>query len=114
MKRANVLLLLIIILLVGISGAAKFYKYMVQRDYTITATVPCNPEQQNCFLYECEEGICEEDTYKYIEKKAYDFNKCNPYNEECPEEECLQESGCVELLCSEESLSEGERCFGNS
>ena len=87
---------------------------MVLRDYSIITTTTCDPESESCFVYECEEPDCIEESYKYIEKKAYDFNTCNPYEQECPAEECSAELGCSEILCSEDVLSEGERCVTES
>ncbi len=113
MKGVNVLLVCIIVLLIGVSGFAKYYKYVIQRDYLITAAVSCNPESESCFVYECDGPECTEQAYKYIEKKAYDFAVCNPYTQECQEETCTDESGCTETLCTESSLGEGERCISS-
>lgn len=114
MKHGNALLLSVLIILLIISGAAKYYKYMVLRDYSIIATTTCNPKIESCFTETCEEADCSSEPYKYIEKKAYEFNSCNPYKQECSAEECSIESGCTEILCSEDILSDGERCVTES
>ncbi len=114
MKYSNDLLLGIILALLILSGGAKYYKYMVLRDYSIITTTTCDPKIESCFIDTCTEAGCLSEPYKYIEKKAYEFNSCNPYEQDCPNETCLSEVGCIEILCTESTLSEDERCITES
>jgi hypothetical protein len=114
MRHSNVLFYGVLLTLLLISGGAKYYKYMILRDYSIITTTTCNPKVESCFVDTCEEANCFPEPYKYLEKKAHEFNSCNPYEQECPREECSIELGCIEILCSEETLSEEERCVTES
>lgn len=93
---------------------AKYYHFIVERDFMVTSTVSCNPSIENCFIYECIDGeACDEAPYKYIEKNARNAPECNPYTEEsCPELFCEpEEVGCEVTLCSEDILEDGESCI---
>ena len=49
-----------------------FYKYIIQKDYIVTARVDCNPNTEDCFYLPCGESECstEEISYfKLVEKR---------------------------------------------
>lgn len=78
----------IVITSIGIT----FVKYFVLKDYEIRMNIPCNPQNESCFVYECEDGEmdCEENGegvmvqyYKVLQKKAYNLPSCMKDPDSC-------------------------------
>ena len=121
-KKSKILFVIIGLLIVG-SVAVTYWRYMVERDYIVQAQTDCDPEVENCFIWECdpdstEEGeACtgdeEEDIwyYKIIRRNAKNIPLCDPNNEECTALVCEEnEAECSEELCAEDNVPEGEYC----
>jgi len=121
-RKSKILFAVIAILIVG-SVIATYWRYMVQRDYIVQAQIDCDPEMENCFIWECdpestEEGYActgdpEEDIwyYKIIRRNAKNIPLCDPNNEECAALVCEPgELECSEELCTAENVPEGETC----
>ena len=87
-----------------------YKNFIVDRNFVINSTTECDPYAESCFVW-CEDGVCEEDYYKKIAKKAVTIPVCNPAEEECEPLSCgLGEEGCAITLCSAETVEEGEAC----
>jgi hypothetical protein len=122
-KKSKILLLIFFLLIVG-SVAFTYYRIMVKRDYIITAQTDCDPYTENCFIWECDpessvEGeACTGDPevdiwyYKNAKRSASRIPACNPEEDEtCQPWICDEgEKDCEEILCSEETVPEGENC----
>ncbi len=113
---------LILIIVIGALLWSIWYAYnrfYIEKDYLILQSVSCDPETENCFVWQCdpateecsaneEENI---DYYKYIEKPAANISECeNP--DECEEISCEpSEEDCVITTCTPDSaLEEGVQC----
>lgn len=121
-KKSKILFVIIALLIVG-SVAVTFWRYMVKRDYIVQAQTDCDPETENCFVWQCdpesdEEGYActgdpEEDIwyYKIIRRNAKNIPLCDPNDEECTALVCeTGEAECSEELCTESNVPEGETC----
>lgn len=112
-KKSRYLLYLLIILLVG-SAIYKFYKFVIERDFIITAEISCDPEVENCFIWDCDiaDEECDQSPYKYITKNAKNAPLCDPYTDEgCEELFCSPgEADCEITICSEDELGDEEIC----
>jgi hypothetical protein len=111
--RSQVLIILFLVLLV-VTSIWKYDTFFVNRDYSIYTLVSCDPEEESCFSFVCEEGDeeCDDSPYKKIEMLAADAPLCDPYTDEtCDEPSCNAENGtCIVTVCSEDALEEGEMC----
>ncbi|MDD4409827.1 MAG: hypothetical protein PHW52_04215 [Candidatus Pacebacteria bacterium] len=114
-KTKKLYMFFIIFLLIMI--LASFYKYFIVKDYYIKIRVDCDPRTESCFVARCDEedSECEENAnkrlfyYKMLKKKAFDIPSC--YNTgECLSINCNDIEDCIEILCSEDKLTEGESC----
>jgi hypothetical protein len=114
-KKTKVLFIVLILLLIASVGAT-FYRYMIQKDYLIFAHVECNPQEESCFYYPCEEGDSECDPtaieyYKKITKKAFNIEICNTEDEDCNPLVCKNgEKDCEITTCTVDNIEEGESC----
>jgi hypothetical protein len=121
-KKSKILFVIIGLLIVG-SVAVTFWRYMLKRDYIVQAQTECDPETENCFVWECDpasivEGeACTGDEesdiwyYKIIHRNAKNIPLCDPNDEECTALVCDPgEEECSEELCSENNVPEGETC----
>lgn len=110
------------LLIVG-SVAVTFWRYMVKRDYIVQAQTDCDPESENCFVWQCDpesdvEGeACTGDEesdiwyYKIVHRNAKNIPLCDPNDETCTALVCdPNETDCSEELCSENNVPEGETC----
>lgn len=114
MDRKSKILLSILLILLVVSAAYKFYVFVIERDYVIAAEVSCDPSEEPCFVWNCslEDPECDQTPYKYITKNAKNAPVCDPYTEECNELVCeAGEPECEYTVCSEETLSEEEFCL---
>ncbi len=94
------------------------YKYFVQQDYVVQASVDCDPSLEVCFVAECdpEEEECSLDPaenttyYKIIEKSARSVSLCT--DEDCGPMACgASDTTCVEILCDPVTAEEtGDAC----
>ena len=123
MDKKSKIFFAVFFLLIAVSVAATYYRYIIKRDCIVHAEVDCDPETEACFIWECdpeseEEGeACTGDPdediwyYKIIKKNAQNIPLCDPNEEECEELSCEPgEEDCEEILCSEGELEEGEVC----
>ncbi|MDP2838091.1 MAG: hypothetical protein Q8O53_02340 [Candidatus Moranbacteria bacterium] len=92
-----------------------YKKYFIERNYQISAEVPCNQFQEICFVYRCDieteecASVVDGDTsyYKKIERLASALPACDVSKEGCFIAECTSEdSSCKEVLCDYESVDE--------
>jgi hypothetical protein len=92
----------------------KYDAFVIRHDFRVYDQVPCDPITESCFAYECEEfdEECDDAPFKKIEKNAKYIPLCPNYlEEECKPLSCTTgEEDCVETLCSEDVLEEGEMC----
>jgi hypothetical protein len=94
--------------------ATCFYKYFFQKDFFLYIKEVCNPEQENCFVHECDEddsrcsGLAGGSFhYKIVYAKAYLFDDC--FGDGCTQSICEQNKDlCSIYMCSDEILSEFE------
>jgi len=111
-KKSKVLFWVFGVLLV-ISIGVTFYKYVIKKDYIIMAYIGCDPQIERCFFVPCEGEDCpaEIDYYKIINKKAFNIELCDPETTGCNPPVCKDgEKDCEIILCSEDTVSEGEKC----
>jgi len=112
------------------SVAVTYWRYIVKRDYIVQAQTDCDPETENCFIWECDPesdadgekctGDPEKDIwyYKIIRRNAMRIPDCpaspaggDPEDENCMALVCDEgEPECSEELCTAESVPEGESC----
>lgn len=102
--------------LIILSVAASYYRFMVLHDYLVQAEVDCDPSAESCFVWECDPvndectGDPEEDTwyYKIAYRNAKNIPSCDPLSEACEQFTCPMggEAECTEVLCTSESLEE--------
>ena len=114
MDAKSKILIGLFILFVIAAGVWKYHSFFVERDFVIYTWVSCDTTTESCFAMECEEGDeeCDDWAYKKMEIPASETPYCDPYvDEECPEPVCEVGSDCIEILCSEETLEEGEMCL---
>lgn len=96
------------------SVAFSYYKFVIVRDYFITAQAQCDPASEACFTHYCDPeteeectGNQEEDTsyYKLIRRNASYMPVCSPSEEGCEALVCPDgEPGCEMTLCDETTL----------
>ncbi len=111
--RSKIVIVLFFVLLVA-AAIWKYQVYFVERDYLIYNQIACDPTEESCFAYLCEEDDeeCDDTPYKKIEKYASNIAVCDEYaREDCPELTCEEsEFGCIVTACSEDTLEDGEQC----
>lgn len=88
---------------------ASYWKYFLQRDYIVIAELPCDPENESCFVHECDPSgeECDSlvDYYKFIEAKAYALPLCDP-NLGCLFEDCREDTeDCRIIKCDPDQES---------
>lgn len=101
---------LIILVVVGI----QYKRMIVDQDYILYSHVSCDPTFESCFVLNCDitEQDCDNTPYKKIEKKAYNAPNCDLSKPECIDLACeVGEESCSIILCTEDSLEEGEVCL---
>jgi hypothetical protein len=113
-KRTKILIPLLIIFFI-FSVGAKYYNFVVERNFIVTSEISCDLEIESCFVWDCDmesDPECDYTPYKYISKNAKNVPYCNPYEEgECAELSCdTNEQECEITLCTEETVGEEEYC----
>lgn len=115
MDTKSKLLIAFFLILVVLVTAWKYKVFVIDRDFVVYNNVSCDPYEESCFTYICEEGDeeCDATPFKKIEKNARFIDACDIANaEECPELSCgVSEEGCETTMCSEDVLEEGEQCL---
>ena len=119
MDKKSIILFSIFFIIVFIVTAISFYRYMILRDYYITAEADCDPTTEKCFIYKCspeDDETCPENPderisyYKLIKKKASIIPLCDPAKEDCPALSCQEEEDCEEILCDDSTKAKDEEC----
>ena len=119
MDKKSKILFIVFFAAIFTSVGISFYRYYILEDYYIFAKKNCDPAKERCFMRECDpssDGDCPEEGekrtiyYKLIEKKANTIERCDPNDPACPAFDCIEEEGCVETLCNEETRAEEEIC----
>lgn len=99
--------------LISIVFVIVYFRIYVRGDYMLFSEVECDPAEEACFVRECEED-CDpkspEEYYKTRSVSAAFVSTCNPTVEECSDQLCSEIPTCVEHLCIDESVPEGEWC----
>src|SRR4030042_7189710 len=119
-RKSKILFVVLVILIIG-SVAATYWRYMVKRDYIIEAQIDCDPETENCFIWQCDPmsleegeactGVPDNDTwyYKIFRRNAKNIPDCDPNDENCLAYVCDEgEADCSEELCTPENVPDGE------
>ncbi len=105
----------VVFLIVFLTVLSSCYRYVFALDYTIEYQVPCNPEERNCFVKECDPdseectGDSVEDTsyFQIIKRNAAYTPICNVNDERCNIETCVSvDSECVILECDSNADSD--------
>lgn len=121
-RKSKILFIVIGVLIAG-SVAVTFWRYMVKRDYIIESQIDCDPETENCFVWQCDPmsleegekctGVPDNDIwyYKILNRNAKNIPNCDPKDENCTAYQCDPgESKCEITNCSPDSLKSGEEC----
>ena len=103
---------LFVVLSIGIVILISFSRYYFLKEYLLYIKVPCNLQEDECFVHECEDGdvrcaSAKNGTvyYKILYKKENRITSC--INGECPVPSCeLNEDDCFYITCSEEIITE--------
>lgn len=110
-KKSRYLLVIFVVLFLASVGW-KYYVFIIERDFIVRTTTPCDPTEEVCFA----DGTEDAGYYKKIEKNAKNITPCNPLeNDVCPDLVCEpNEEDCTVLHCSEETLEAEETCTNPS
>ena len=109
-----ILIVLVSIFILGTLWYA-FNRFYIEKDYLVTQQISCDPETENCFVWQCDPTTetCSENEddniayYKIIEKRAFNIPECTD-EEDCEELHCeANEVDCAVTLCMNDA-SEGE------
>lgn len=88
-----------------------YNRFYIEKDFTISQHISCDPEVENCFVWQCDPAYeeCSEnpeenvDYYKIIDKSAANIENCSNIDE-CEEPTCeADEADCTISLCSPEA-----------
>lgn len=109
---------------VAVVGSILFgvYRFFIARNFVVVYQIDCDPMEEKCFVWQCDEslGECtgdqEEDIWYYskVKKMARDTAKCDPRQNECPDESICDQpvtQKCWIEKCDESLLAEGEECI---
>jgi hypothetical protein len=108
-KKINYFMILIIISCLVVIFSA-FYFYFFKKDFDFIVEVPCNTEEEQCFIRSCDFIECPPNnlsSFKRYSLKARDFKFCE--NENC-ELACETNLINCELIPCEENLEFSESC----
>lgn len=109
-KKSKIFSLVFSLVLVGTVGAT-YYKYFISRNFYLEGEASCDPENEKCFISECnpdEDSECPQDElerisyYKLSTKNAYLVPSCDSNDENCHPMDCLAGQDCEETACDEE------------
>ena len=87
-NRTKKLLTLAVILIITVV-LITFYKIYILHAYSITLEIPCDPNTEMCFFYECDlnnDTSClnsEVEYYKILKKNAASILKCKEKDYDC-------------------------------
>lgn len=117
-NKENKMLLILLSIFVIAVFAYTYNRFYIQKDYIVEQHVSCDPETENCFVWQCDPAVeeCSEneeenvDYYKLIEKHAASIPECS--GEDCEELTCeVGEEDCVITLCTPADAElEGVEC----
>jgi len=120
MTKKSKIFFVIFFFLIFASIAVSFYKYFVLKDYYVKTEVECNPEQEKCFIAECDpvlDSECSENPnerisyYKLVQKKPSAVSLCDADSPDCQPFACQAGEDCQEILCDQEAAqTEGVEC----
>ena len=118
MDKKSKILLWVFFSLILVSIALSFYRYMIKKDYVISAEAACDPKAQKCYVRNCEEDKegtgCDTLTegqksyyYTMIERNYRNID-CQSGDKRCTEVLPCQEGerDCREVLCVGKECSE--------
>lgn len=115
--KTQVLLVIFFSFILGVFVSC-FNQYVILKDYYVLAQADCDPDKENCFIYECVYGQdfdCPADPedrvsyYKLVKKKAFYFD-CE-IGDNCDDFSCKSGEDCQEILCGSGGENE-EACSG--
>jgi hypothetical protein len=111
MSIQRILLLLLLAGILMVIGA-RFIQYEVEQDYIVYSYLPCDSDQESCFVWDCDpaaEEDCDREPYRKVAIPAYNAPHC-AYENDCEEFVCDPKLECENLICSDETLEEWEIC----
>ena len=115
MKRLTTTLTTITVLLVFLTAASSYYKFLIAKDYIIETKIPCDPTQGICYVGACDvvQNDCSDPNNK---SKYYTIAFRNAKNIDCTDDSACDfqckagESECGEKTCQSNNLSKVE-CY---
>jgi hypothetical protein len=120
--KSKILFVVLGLFIVG-SVAATYWRYIVKHDYIVESQIDCDPETENCFIWQCDPmsleegeactGVPDDDIwyYKIFSRNAMNIPDCDPEDEDCLAYVCgIGEADCGEELCTPENVPDGEEC----
>ncbi len=122
-SKSSKIFLAVFLLAVVLSMAVSYWRIIIKRDYSIVASVDCDPYAEQCFVHVCNpdpdvdgdacKGNAVDDTWftKNINRMAYNIPDCDPTDKSCTALQCGEnEAGCSYDSCSEATVPEGDSC----
>jgi hypothetical protein len=99
------------ILIVAIATGARYYSYIIKKDYLLEANTTCDTATGDCFVADCnsDDPDCDLAPYKKVEIVANEAPKCLEEHT-CETFSCEGLEECSLTYCSDETIEEGERC----
>jgi hypothetical protein len=89
----------------------RYYDYVYKQNFILSVSVTCDPAIHSCFVWDCgEEEGCDATPYEKIEILAYQAPQCLEEHN-CESFSCTGLESCTVTYCSEDTLSEGEKCL---
>lgn len=108
MDTKSKLLFSVFFIVIVLSTAASYLRFVVNKDYLMSVEVPCDPSVDSCYFYEDEE-TGEPILFKLIERPAHDLPNCDPSDTVCMES--IYCTNSPEEVCEVITCGEGEDCW---
>ena len=98
------------------------YRFFIARNFLVTFQIDCDPTVDSCFVGYCDPsfdectGNEEDDIWYYakVKKMAYDVQKCDPSQGECPDKSICDQpllQRCWIEKCDPNNIGEDEECI---
>lgn len=109
MDKKTKILIILFLTIVFATLLFSYKKYFLEKEYLISAEIPCDPSQDICYVGYCDSETeeCEEEVFYYnrIEGVAGILPVCDPNYEDCPLLWCGEKGNntCVVIPCDSET-----------